>query len=344
MSGERDPLTSLSIERAREIMKRFASARVLVVGDVMLDDYIWGSVDRISPEAPVPVVRVRGETFMLGGAANVANNVAALGGVPILAGVIGNDRAGEEILAKMEELGLPRGGLVVDELRPTTRKTRVLANKQQVVRFDREMCHDIDEAVAGKLLRIIEEEMPSIDALLFQDYNKGVLTPFVIRSAISLARSMDKIVAVDPKFHNFFEFRGATLFKPNMSELEYAFGSIPADSRSLEAMVRSLKERIDSRQVLLTCGEEGMLLLDGDGAFVRIPAVSREVYDVSGAGDTVISTITLALAAGGEPWESSVLSNYAASVEVQKRGVWTVRQEEILEAMERHGGERVPER
>jgi len=304
----------------------------------MLDEYLWGKVDRISPEAPVPVMKVSGESILLGGAANVAGNISALGSTPLLVGVIGNDIAGKELLEVMEENHLNTGGIIVDENRPTTRKTRVMASKQQMVRVDREASHYIDDKTADRLLKVLEEALESADALLLQDYNKGVLSPEVIKAAIASAKNMDKVITVDPKFQNFFEYENVTLFKPNIRELNYALGSVQPDSRSLEKMMSDLKARISSRHILLTCGEEGMALLDEKGDFTKVPAICRDVYDVSGAGDTVISTVTLALASGGSAWESSILSNYAASVGVQRSGVSTVTEEEILAAMKRYGG------
>ncbi len=337
ISDSHDSIPWISLEKVQEIFEEFKSTRVLVLGDVMLDVYLNGSVDRISPEAPVPVMRVSSERVMLGGAANVAGNISALGGLPVLVGVIGEDEAGMELRKKLNEMGPGADGLVVDNSRPTTRKTRVLASKQQVVRVDREASHDIDGHVVDELLRVVEKEIVSSDALLLQDYNKGVLPQNVIKSVISMAKEAGKIIAVDPKFHNFFEYQGVTLFKPNIREMEYAFGSIDADSRNLEKMMVGMKERLDSEIVLLTCGEEGMSFIDEEGKFIRIPAISREVYDVSGAGDTVISTVTLALASGRKILESSIIANYAASVEIQRSGVSTVSQEEVIRAMQRHG-------
>jgi D-beta-D-heptose 7-phosphate kinase/D-beta-D-heptose 1-phosphate adenosyltransferase len=333
-----ESVLSIPSGRVQEIISRFKSTRVMIVGDVMLDVYLQGSVDRISPEAPVPVMKVVNESMKLGGAANVANNIAALGSEPVLVGVIGNDGAGKKLSGKLKDLGMSEQGLLVDESRPTSRKTRVLAGNQQVVRVDREADQDVATPISGKLVEYVGETLESCDAILLQDYNKGVLTGDVIRSIISMARDANKIVTVDPKFHNFFEYRGVTLFKPNIREMEYAFGSIPADSGGLEMMVKELKDRIDSQNVLLTCGADGMTLLDENGGISRIPAINREVYDVSGAGDTVISTITVALSAGGAVMESSILASYAASIEVQRRGVSTVSQGEILGEMRRLGG------
>ncbi len=333
-----DSIPLLSSERVRGIFSRFGSARIVVLGDVMLDAYLRGFVDCISPEAPVPVVKVTGDSVMLGGAANVASNIAALGADPFLVGVVGDDAAGKELREAMERNGLSADGIVVDGSRPTTRKTRVVASKQQVVRVDREAVHDVDEKTAGQLLKIVEKALESADALLLQDYNKGVLSPAVIKAVTDAARRMRKVVTVDPKFQNFFEYKEVTLFKPNIRELKHALGSVQPDSRNIDRMMTDLKARNGSRHILLTCGEDGMVLLDEKGDFTRVPAICREVYDVSGAGDTVISAVTLGLACGGEAWESSIISNYAASVEVQRSGVSTVTRDEIFTAMRIHGG------
>jgi D-beta-D-heptose 7-phosphate kinase/D-beta-D-heptose 1-phosphate adenosyltransferase len=326
----------------RELFHRFDSTRVVVIGDLMLDVYLYGRIDRISPEAPVPVLNAGGESIMLGGAANVAGNIRALGGHPVLVGVVGNDESADKLRSVLKELGLDDRGLIVDESRPTTRKTRVIADRQQVIRVDREENRDIDRKIANRILSFVEEAMESADAMLLQDYNKGTLTPDIIGPVIQLATERGKIINVDPKFHNFFEFKRATLFKPNIREMEVAFGSVHADDRGLEKMMIELRNRVESRHVLLTCGKDGMVLLDESGKFHRIPAVSREVYDVSGAGDTVISTVTLALASGGDALESSVLANYAAGVEIQRSGVRTVSQDEIIEAIQGYGGRNDP--
>ena len=333
-------LPAITTRRARAIFEGFDSVRVIVLGDVMLDVYLYGHVDRISPEAPVPVLEAAGESIMMGGAANVAGNIAALGADPLLIGVVGEDEAAGKLRGKLKELGIRDEGLIVDESRPTTRKTRILADNQQVVRVDREDDRDIEPPVAKRLLSVLRGAIRSCDALLFQDYNKGTLTPAIIEAAIAMACEEGKIVTVDPKFRNFFEYRGATLFKPNLREMEVAFGSVHPSDRGLEKMMLELKDRLGSSHVLLTCGEEGMTLLDEAGEFHRIPAVCREVFDVSGAGDTVISTVTLALAAGGDVRESSILANYAAAVEVQRAGVRTVTREEVIEAIRRDGGRR----
>jgi rfaE bifunctional protein kinase chain/domain len=320
------------------LLARMAEARVVVLGDVMLDAYVSGSVDRISPEAPVPVIRVTGESVRLGGAANVACNIAALGGKPFLVGVIGADESGKELKQRLSDAGLARDGLVVDGSRPTTRKTRVVASRQQVVRVDRESGEEISPETAAEVLRVVEQSISSADALLIQDYNKGLLPPPVIRQAVARAREAGVIVTVDPKFHNFFEYVDVTLFKPNVRELVHALGSLPAAARDLERVMRTLKERIRCRYLLLTRGEEGMSLLDDGGGMTTIPAIGRDVFDVSGAGDTVISTITLALAAGAGALEGAILANHAAGVGVRRSGVSTVTPAEILEDMRRHGG------
>jgi D-beta-D-heptose 7-phosphate kinase/D-beta-D-heptose 1-phosphate adenosyltransferase len=337
-SGYREPLTLPGEERVGELCRKFGSTRVVVLGDVILDVYLWGNVQRISPEAPVPVCRIREETVMLGGAANAAVNIAALGGEAVLVGVVGDDESGDELRGKLEEAGLSVDTLICDGGRPTTRKTRVFADTQQVVRVDREESEDVKGEVAERIIGVLEGALRSSAAIILQDYNKGTLSPGVIRDAVSMARERGLVISVDPKFRNFFEYRGVTLFKPNLREMEHAFGSFQPGSPGLEGLMKSLKVRTESKNILLTRGEDGMILLDEDGAFTRVPAISHEVYDVSGAGDTVISTATLAMAAGGTAREGAILANYAASVEVQRRGVRTVTREEIMEAMRRHRG------
>jgi len=310
------------------------NARVLVVGDVMLDRYITGAVDRISPEAPVPVVRVEGESAAVGGAANVAANVVALGAACRIVGCVGRDAAGELVASELAALGIGAEGIVRTDERPTTVKTRILARRQQVVRVDRETDADASPALAAAVSEVLRALTAESDILVAEDYDKGLLVPPVIRSFLDAGREGDVPTVVDPKRRNFFAYPGVTVFKPNAMELTDAMGGPvhPDDAGWMEGT----RARLGCCNLLLTLGDRGMALQDADGRHLRIPAAARSVYDVSGAGDTVTAVMAVALAAGAEPWEGALLATHAAAVEVAKAGVATVSPPEILEHARTH--------
>ncbi|HZG43698.1 MAG TPA: PfkB family carbohydrate kinase [Longimicrobium sp.] len=319
----------LTRARLEEILERCRGLRVAVVGDLMLDVYLVGAVSRISPEAPVPVVQVSEERLALGGAANVAANVVALGADCALVGTVGADAAGLQVRAALAELhgGRVRPLLVEHAGRPTTTKTRVVARHQQVVRFDRERDDEVGGDCAAELARAVREAVAGCDALVLEDYNKGVLVPSVIRAALDAAAQAGIPSVVDPKFRNFFEFGGATVFKPNAVELSAALGQpLNADD---DAWLEDARRRVGARHLLLTLGEHGMALRSGEGETLRIPTVARQVYDVSGAGDTVTAFIAVGLAAGATIEEAAVLANLAAGIEVGKDGVAVVTPDEL---------------
>ena len=301
----------------------------------MLDVYLRGEVERISPEAPVPVVRVRERREALGGAANVAQNVAVLGAVPRLVAAVGNDLAGSRLRAMLRELGDGSDRLVEVD-RPTTTKTRILARVQQVVRVDEEEDADLAPSEAAGIAREVEQALDDADALVLEDYNKGVLTPPVIARAISRARARQLPVVVDPKYRNFFSYQGATVFKPNRRELEAALGAA-MDLEHPETLPATVA-RLDVEHLLLTLGEQGMVLIPARGEVTRVPTTAREVYDVVGAGDTVTAYLAATLAAGASAREAAVIANFAAGVEVGKLGAATVRASEVIEAFDQlHG-------
>lgn len=321
--------------RLESLLAAAPAVRVAVVGDAMLDVYLRGDVDRISPEAPVPVVRVRERTRALGGAANVAQNVAAVGARCELVAVLGDDGAGRavrELLARLDA----GGRSLVTVGRPTTTKTRVVARAQQVVRVDEEEDGDISGTEIDALLAAVTSAIADANAVVLEDYNKGVLIPAVIDAAIMAASARRVPVVVDPKFRNFFRYRGATIFKPNRRELEAALGAaVDLDSpRALHDAV----ERLGVGHLLLTLGEHGMALVGPDGATHRVPTTARAVYDVVGAGDTVTAYLAVMLGAGATPFEAAVVANYAAGVEVGKSGAATVTAAEVLEAYDHHAG------
>lgn len=320
-------MNQIARERLEAILAEGVGAHVLVVGDLMLDEYITGTVGRISPEAPVPVVHVDNETFAVGGAANVAANVVALGARCTLVGCVGLDTAGEHVKSALEQLGVGLEGIVEVAGRPTTVKTRVMARQQQVVRFDREDVTDVPDEVAAELCERIDAATPGAACIVLEDYNKGVLVPSVVRAALGRAHRDGVPSVVDPKRLRFFEFAGATLFKPNAKELEDALGE-PLDPENAAWMQR-VRERLKCETLLLTLGERGMALSSPEG-HVRIPTVARSVYDVSGAGDTVTATTAVSLAAGATHVEAAILANHAAAIEVARAGATTVSAEEIL--------------
>lgn len=322
-------MNRLDEARALDILRAMDGLRALVVGDLMLDEYISGTVERISPEAPVPVVRVDGDDWAVGGAANVAANVAALGAVTDVVGVVGHDAGGERLLDALGGLGARTTGVVRSSARPTTVKTRVLARRQQVVRFDREDDRDVPAEIAAGLVAAIEREAPECHVLVLEDYNKGVLVPPVIDAVITAGRRLGIPTVVDPKRLRFFEYGGVTVFKPNAKELADALGEhlSPDD----EAWMARIRDRLACDTLLLTLGEHGVALSSRSDGYLRVPAVARGVYDVSGAGDTVIAVVAVALAAGATPVEAAILANHAAAVEVGKAGVATVTRQEILD-------------
>lgn len=331
----RTSLPALPRPRLQALLSAAAAQRVVVVGDVMLDVYLRGDVERISPEAPVPVVRVRERRAALGGAANVAQNVAALGATCVLVGTVGDDANGERLRAELAAIGADPGALVA-AARPTTTKTRVLARSQQVVRFDEEDDADLPAPDADRLVAAVHAALaggngaPRATALVLEDYNKGVLVPHVIEQSIAAARAAGVPVIVDPKYRNFFGYRGATVFKPNRRELEAALGAA-VDLGDPAALPATL-ELLGAEHLLLTLGEHGMALLSRDAEPFRVPTAAREVYDVVGAGDTVTAYLAAMLGAGATPREAAVVANFAAGVEVGKLGAQSVYPAEVLAA------------
>ncbi len=299
----------------------------------MVDEYIWGSVSRLSPEAPVPVVEVQAESFRLGGAGNVAANIRSLGGRAMLVGVVGNDLPGERLIHQIEAAGVKSDGLVADRARPTTIKTRVVAGSQQIVRFDRESMSDLSKEVEDRVLEQVAKRLADADAVLISDYAKGVISKRVARQVLAHARRSRKIVVVDPKVHHFPLYKGATVITPNHHEA-LAFAHLPAWGQQDVLVVagRELLRKLEVKAILVTRGEAGMSLFE-DGRVTHIPAVAKEVYDVTGAGDTVLAALALAMASGASLQEAAVIANHAAGVVVGRAGTATVSREELLEAL-----------
>ncbi len=327
-------MSKLSRERARTLTSGFAGKRIVVLGDVMLDEFIWGRVRRISPEAPVPVVEVDRQTLALGGAGNVVSSLVALGAAATPIGVLGDDLDADRLRGAFGVFGVSAIRLVVDAARPTTVKTRIIAHNQQVVRADRESRAPIAVAIEDRVAEGFRAEIEGADAVVVSDYGKGLLTPGLLAQALTAARERGLIVCLDPKMRNFVHYQPVTVITPNNQEAADASGIPIEDEHSLTEAGRKLLGSIDTRAVLITRGEEGMTLFTGggpDGAEVtHIPTVAREVYDVTGAGDTVIATLALALASGASLEEAAVLANHGAGVVVGKVGTASVSRDELL--------------
>jgi rfaE bifunctional protein kinase chain/domain len=317
-----------------ELKKEFKGLNIAVIGDMMLDCYFQGDVKRISPEAPVPVVEVGNEFFRFGGAANVALNILKLGGNPLPIGVTGYDNEGTIFNSLVNESNIRSDGIFVDETRPTTSKTRVIAHNQHVVRIDKESKDYLARKLQTKILKYLEEHSDSLHAIILEDYNKGVLSASLVEKVIRLAKSKKIIITVDPKFNNFFSYREVTVFKPNRKEAEDVLGmKIRTDEDISAAGVRIL-EKINSRYVLLTLGEGGIAIFEKGKAEKRMPTKARKVADVSGAGDTVISTLTMALAAGADIIEASYLANYAGGIVCEEIGIVPIELDRLFNIVE----------
>ena len=327
-------VTVMPWKRVKEILTAVRKQRILVIGDIMLDQYCWGIVNRISPEAPVPVVDISSESIRLGGAANVANNIRSLGAEPWLVGVIGNDGYGRRFLEEMKIQRMSTtDGIIIDDSRPTTIKTRIIAHHQQVLRTDRESKKRISKKIEQNTIDVIRSLAQKADAILIQDYNKGTITKGLIKEVTSLARKHKKILAVDPKFEHFLHFVGATVFKPNQREVENALGFKIDDDRQLQKASEKILKRLQCSYLLITRGEQGMALFDRKGKVTHIPTRAKEVYDVSGAGDTAIGVLTVAIAAGASITEAATMANHAAGIVCAEVGIVPVAKEELTRAM-----------
>ncbi|MDY6970936.1 MAG: D-glycero-beta-D-manno-heptose-7-phosphate kinase [Thermodesulfobacteriota bacterium] len=333
----------------KEHIDRFPRARVLVVGDIIMDEYVWGDVSRISPEAPVPVMDVRRETKMLGGAANVIRNIASLGGRaagdasgfdsgwPLLCGVIGEDSTGQEITSKIKDIGLTSEGIIIERDRPTSIKTRVVAHGQQIVRIDRESRTDFRPETIQKLLGFVEKNIPKLDAIVVSDYGKGVIsTPLMngLKELVQSASSGSVIIAVDPKTGNFEHYRGVDVITPNHHEAGAFCRFEIEDEQTLIRAGKQMLNELNCGSVLITRGKDGMTLFESSGETTHIRTVAKKVFDVTGAGDTVIGTFSLGLASGLDLKSAAVLSNFAAGIVVGEIGTSSVSADDLKTAIE----------
>jgi D-beta-D-heptose 7-phosphate kinase/D-beta-D-heptose 1-phosphate adenosyltransferase len=312
--------TAFALDRLQEIVSRFPGRRIVVLGDLMLDHYLWGRCERISPEAPVPVVEIERETRSLGGAGNVAANLTALGARPVLVGVLGEDSRAQQMLDAFAERGVDTRSLVRDRTRPTTIKTRILAQHQQVVRADWESRADLSGDALAAVLEVLSREIPQSEGLLVSDYGKGVVTRPVLEHAIGLARSAGVPISVDPKESHIDAYRGVSILTPNQQEAGYVMGRRVVDEASLMEVGWGLQKRLDAECALVTRGPGGMSLFERNGRYTHLPTVAREVFDVTGAGDTVVSVVALALAAGADYPEACCLANHAAGLVIREVG------------------------
>ena len=314
-------------------ISKFKDVRIMVIGDLMVDEYIWGSVSRISPEAPVPVVSVTSESLRLGGAGNVVNNIQTLGGKVWLGGVVGNDEMGRKVINDLRKMNVETKGVRVEADRITTVKTRIVAHHQQVVRFDREVVQAIRPENVKQILRLLEERLDELDAVLISDYGKGVVCAPLMERVRFLTLRAGKVLAVDPKVKNIPLFQQVTIITPNHYEAAEAAGRWIQNEEDLLAVGKTLLERLQAKSVLITRGEKGMALFQEGGEVTHIPTVAKEVFDVTGAGDTVISVLTLAMAAGASAREAAMLSNYAAGIVVGEVGTATLKASELADAV-----------
>jgi rfaE bifunctional protein kinase chain/domain len=314
-------MIKISEKRLKQLKSNFKGKRIAVIGDMMLDIYFWGDVKRISPEAPVPVLEVENEFYRFGGAANVALNISSLNGIAEPIGIIGYDNYGTIFNSLLSEQKINHHGIIEDDTRPTTSKTRVIADSQHIVRIDKESKETISQNIQGKIFDYVKSIIKDLDGIILQDYNKGVLTSSLIALLIELANKNKKLVTVDPKFNNFYEYKNVTVFKPNRKEAEDILGMKIKNDEDISFAGNTLLKKLNAKNILLTLGEGGIAVFEKGKPEKRMPTKARKVADVSGAGDTVISTLTMALAAGANIYEASYLANYAGGIVCEEVGI-----------------------
>ncbi len=317
-------------ERFNRILADWGGHRILVLGDVMLDEYLWGSVSRISPEAPVPVVEIVKESIKLGGAANVALNVKSLGDKPVLVGIAGDDMNGDRMMHALKEAGITSEGIFMDNHRRTTVKTRVIAHNQQVVRADREDTEEISEKLEKEILNLVRGRINEIGGVIISDYGKGVITLNLLTELIALCKESRVFIAVDPKETHFMNYRQVSLITPNHHEAGFVYGKRIKDEAILEEVGWGLLKKLNVEALLITRGEKGMSLFESNRTLTHFPTKAKKVYDVTGAGDTVISAFTCAFSAGANYKEAALISNHAAGIVVGEVGTAQVSKEELF--------------
>ena len=336
------------MKELKNIIKKFNQANILIIGDLILDEYIWGNADRISPEAPVPVVWAGKREFIPGGAANVANNIRSLDGKVSIVGVIGQDKNADILLSELKKRKIDVKGVFVEPKRHTTVKTRILAGHQQIVRVDWEHTHSLPQELNKGILRFIEKNLDDFDAIIIEDYGKGVVNAELLEELVGLTERNKKIITVDPKEEHFQYYRGVTSMTPNRKELENAIRNLKIKDttnrfkvnndrlftdKDIDSAAQQILKYLKLESVLVTLGEHGMQLFEKNGRVTHIPTVAQEVFDVSGAGDTVISTFTLGLCCGGTLLQAAHLANYAAGIVVGKVGTAVTTRKELSERL-----------
>lgn len=320
------------IKKLEKIVRNFAGKKILILGDLMLDEYIFGKTTRLSPEAPVPIVETKKIVHLPGGAANAANNVKTLGDGTILTGIIGKDENGKKLIKLLKNKGIKTAGIFEDSERPTTLKSRIVSEGQHIVRIDKESRTPITRALEKKLLDFIKKTINNVDIVLISDYAKGVITPTLSQAIINLATKADKRVLVDPKGEDFSKYQGCSTILPNLKELEIAMKIQVKNLRSLPQAEKMLLAHVNSEAALITLSANGMALLEKSGKYTKMPAPDVKVVDISGAGDTAIASFALSLAAGATFQEAMSISTYACSVVIGKLGTATVTQSELVKA------------
>lgn len=316
---------------------KLRSLKIGVIGDMMLDVYYWGKTERISPEAPVPVVNIVYEEVKPGGAANVGLNIKTLGAEPVMFGIVGSDMNGSVFIENMLTKQIKTDCIVIDKNRPTTVKTRILASNQHVVRFDREDSKDISKLTEKKILKLIKSRIGELDAIIFQDYNKGMLTDGLIKSVIKTARKTNVITAVDPKLKNFPAYKGADIFKPNLRETEEILNRKIYTESEIEKAGKDLMKMLDLKKLVITLSERGMAIFDEEAKMNIIPSKTTKIANVSGAGDTVIATMVSYLCAGAGFEEACTIANYAASIVVEDVSIIPVSLDDLKDRLIRNG-------
>lgn len=329
-------MISLSRQRIIELTENFTNQTIMVIGDLMLDHYLWGQVSRISPEAPVPVVDIEDETFRLGGAANVSYNIQTLKAKALPIGVVGDDVHGEKILSIFKENEFNTDGIFISDDRSTTIKSRIIAHNQHVVRTDRECREFIPDNLQLKILDYIRKNINACSAIIFEDYNKGLLNPDFIQKVIGIATEHQKMIFVDPKYDNFFDFKNVTVFKPNKKELSDRLGMRITNQESLEKACEKLSQRLNCQYLLVTLGSEGMALYESGNPLKQVPTRAIQVHDVSGAGDTVISTMAVSMSSGASVEEAANIANHAAGVVVGEVGIVPIELEKLVDFLNKN--------
>ena len=326
-------MTNITPERLTDIFTKIKDTKIIVIGDLMLDRYIWGTVGRISPEAPVPVVEVQSESSRLGGAANVAHNITTLGATAIPIGIVGDDQFGAVVRDFMGQITSTSEGIITDSSRITTVKSRVIAHGQHVVRTDRESKTPISAKICDRIIEFLETVIDEAHAIIFEDYNKGLITSRLIKKVLALAADKKKPVMVDPKFNHFFDYQGVAVIKPNRREAEEVLGLRMDSEEAVMKVGGKLLERLNCENVLLTLGEDGMYLFQKSGEVTHVETKARKVHDVSGAGDTVIGTFAVVIAAGANPQEAATLANYAAGLVCEEVGIVPIYHKKLQEVI-----------